>query len=128
MLDPIKQAGQLFNQGFTCSQAIFAAFAPQLGLSEEIALKIASPFGGGIARTGDLCGVVTGAVMVLGLRYGHTTPVEPNSKELSYQKVREFLTLFQEHHQDLLCTMLKTRNNCAQLVEDSAKMLTLLLE
>jgi C_GCAxxG_C_C family probable redox protein len=128
MSDPINQACQLFNQGFTCSQSIFCAFAPQLGLQEELALKIASPFGGGIASTGDLCGAVSGAVMVLGLRYGHTTPIEPNSKELTYQKVQEFLRLFLEQHHDTLCRQLRDQKICPKIVEDCAEILTLLLK
>ncbi|MBN2146140.1 MAG: C_GCAxxG_C_C family protein [Anaerolineales bacterium] len=119
-----KQALDFFNQGYSCSQSVLATFAPGLGLPIETAFKIAAPFGGGIARTGDLCGAVTGAIMVLGLKYGHTTPTEPNSKELTYQIVQEFLKQFKARHDTLLCSELKNANNCSKLVEDAADILT----
>jgi C_GCAxxG_C_C family probable redox protein len=128
MADSIQKAGLLFSQGFSCSQSVFAAFAPQLGLSEELALKIAAPFGGGIARTGELCGAVSGAILALGLRYGHTTTLEPNTKELTYQKVQELLRVFQERHQTTLCRSLRDEKVCPKLVQDSAELLALLLK
>jgi hypothetical protein len=44
-----------FKEGFSCSQAVFAAFAPQMDLERELALKIAGPFGGGMGRPWARC-------------------------------------------------------------------------
>ncbi len=123
MSDPVQRATQLFQQGYNCSQSVLTAFAPDLGLPEEIALKIASPFGGGIARSGDLCGVVSGAIMVLGLRYGFTTPGDSPEKELAYQQVQAYLATFQERHGCLLCSELQKAENCPGLVASSAEIL-----
>ena len=60
---------RLFDQGFDCAQTVFSAFAEDLDLDEETALKIAAGFGGGMHQ-GDMCGCVTGGLMVLGLKYG----------------------------------------------------------
>ena len=57
----------------SCSQAIFAGYCEQLGLGKvdfDTGMKIASAFSGGIARTGSMCGALTGALMALGLKYG----------------------------------------------------------
>ena len=54
MTDPIQIAQNRFAQGFNCSQAVFSAFASDLGIQDDIALKLASPFGGGVARHGML--------------------------------------------------------------------------
>jgi C_GCAxxG_C_C family probable redox protein len=70
MYDPIQLASERFEQGYSCSQSILSAFASQFGLAEEFAIKISSPFGGGIARQGETCGAVTGALMVLALEFG----------------------------------------------------------
>ena len=60
----------IFSQNFNCSQSVFSAFAAQFGLDRETALKLASPFGGGVARRGEVCGAVTGALLALGLARG----------------------------------------------------------
>lgn len=65
-----ERAVACFKEGFSCSQAVFSTFAPQLGLECELALKVAGLFGGGMGRLGEVCGAVTGALMALGLKYG----------------------------------------------------------
>jgi C_GCAxxG_C_C family probable redox protein len=59
---------------FTCSAAVFSAFSGELGLDADTARKIACGFGAGISRTGNVCGAVSGAIMVIGLKYGKTEP------------------------------------------------------
>jgi C_GCAxxG_C_C family probable redox protein len=70
----IKTANELFNRGYNCAQALLASFGGDLGLNRDMALKIASPFGGGIGRMGEACGAVTGGLMIIGLKYGITEP------------------------------------------------------
>ena len=57
-----------FEEGFNCSQAVVSAFAPELGLDRETALRVAAAFGGGMGRTGETCGAVSGALMVIGMQ------------------------------------------------------------
>lgn len=64
------QAAALFEEGFACSQAVLATFCERFGLDRHIGLKLAEGFSGGIGRQGLTCGAVTGALMVIGLRYG----------------------------------------------------------
>jgi len=60
------KAIELFDQRYNCAQAVFLAYSDDLSEEEkDIALKLASGFGGGIAGTGEVCGVITGAVMAL---------------------------------------------------------------
>lgn len=103
MNDPIQTASNRFDQGFSCSQSVFSAFAPQFGLSDEIASTIASPFGGGIARLGETCGAVTGALMVLSLKFG---PIMNESKDGIYLVSQEFIRHFKEKHKYLTCKQL----------------------
>jgi C_GCAxxG_C_C family probable redox protein len=98
--DPGKAAKERFAQKFNCAQSVFSAFASTLGLNEETALKIASPFGGGVARRGEICGAVTGALMVLGMARGSSTPEE---KEKTYRMGQEFLRRFEAGHKSILC-------------------------
>jgi len=65
-----------------------------------MALKIAASFGGGMARTGKTCGVVTGGLMALGLKYGYTAP---EGKDSTYQIAQEFMHRFEKKHGSLAC-------------------------
>jgi C_GCAxxG_C_C family probable redox protein len=100
LTDPIQTATDRFARGLNCSQAVFSAFAPRLGLSDELALKLASPLGAGLARQGQVCGALTGALMVLGLQYGGANPED---KETNYQIAEEFVSNFKKRYGAILC-------------------------
>lgn len=96
-------AEALFKQGFSCAQAIFAAYAQDYGLDKEVALKIAQPFGGIVAGLRGECGSVTGAYMVIGLIYGSTDVEAGEAKCQTYEKVKLFSKRFKEVHQSTVC-------------------------
>ncbi|MGD0900353.1 MAG: C-GCAxxG-C-C family protein [Thermoguttaceae bacterium] len=98
----IEEAVAYFREGFSCSQAIMAAYGPMFGLDRDTALKIASGFGGGMGRMAETCGAVTGAFMVLGLKFGSAT-ADREAKEAVYAVVREFAARFKAIHGSILC-------------------------
>lgn len=100
MPDPVVSAVDKFQDGYSCSQSILMVFAAQIGISEETAVKIASPFGGGIARSGETCGAITGALMVLGLKYG---PEGNTSKDIVYQVSNDFMCRVKSEFGSTLC-------------------------
>ena len=100
MTDPIQTATDRFAQGFNCAQAVLSAFAAQAGISEEAALRLASPFGGGIARQGQVCGALTGALMALGLQRGNATL---QGREETTRISQEFVQAFRERNGAILC-------------------------
>jgi C_GCAxxG_C_C family probable redox protein len=140
---PVEKAAALQGQGFGCAQSVLSAFAPQYGLDEKIALKMASPLGGGVARHGDVCGAVTGALLVLGLARGADTTA---GKEEVYRLSQVFLRQFEARHGTLLCRALigfdlntpeglqKARESgkfttiCPVLVRDAAELIQSFLE
>jgi len=93
----------LFRQGFSCSQAVAAAFAPDLGLDREAALRLAQPFGGGIARRADWCGAVTGAFLAIGLKHGRDRAEDAAARDRTYALVNEFIARFSALHGQLKC-------------------------
>ena len=95
-------AKKLF-ENFNCAQALLAAYAPGLGVDEKTAFKIASGFGGGMAGLSEVCGAVTGAFMVIGLKYGKYRPDDKRAKDRTYIKVRKFAKRFAEEHGTLIC-------------------------
>ncbi len=93
-----------FQSGFSCSQAVFSSYAEAMGLEKHTALKIAGTFGGGMGRTGQTCGAVTGALMALGLKYGATDAADKETKEQAYARVQEFARRFAiRNGNDLSC-------------------------
>ncbi|PKM72631.1 MAG: hypothetical protein CVU91_09635 [Firmicutes bacterium HGW-Firmicutes-16] len=97
-----EKALTYFSNNFNCAQAVFASFAPDFGIDEELALKLATELGGG-ARCGQLCGAVSGALMVLGLKYGnsHSGDKEEISKAISVAV--EFNKRFCERNNSVVC-------------------------
>jgi C_GCAxxG_C_C family probable redox protein len=98
-----EQAISLFKEGFSCSQAVLAVYAAGLGLSRETALKISQPFGGGIAKSGDWCGAVTGAFLVIGLKHGRVRADDAAAKDRTYALVQEFIKRFKAKHGTARC-------------------------
>lgn len=58
--ETITHALYRFENGFNCSQVVLSSFTSELELPQEQALRLASPFGGGMARRGEVCGAVNG--------------------------------------------------------------------
>ncbi len=68
-MDKEKKGIDCFKNGFNCSQSVLTAFAGDFDLDEVTALKVAGGFGAGMGRLMETCGAVSGAYMVLGLKY-----------------------------------------------------------
>ena len=93
----------LFKKGFNCAQSLLAVYGNELGIEYGTALKLASTFGGGIARKGDTCGAVTGALMVIGLKFGTADVKNKASSARTYELSREFIKRFQERNSSTIC-------------------------
>lgn len=104
-MDKVKRALSCFEEGFSCSQSVFTAYSADYGLEDEQALKLSESFGGGMAL-GETCGAVTGAFMILGLKYGRTEAGDDQSKQKTKEKVREFAAQFKELHGSITCKAL----------------------
>ncbi|MHA2369121.1 MAG: C-GCAxxG-C-C family protein [Candidatus Hodarchaeales archaeon] len=140
-------AKKLFSEesGYNCAQAIFAASSEHLGLGtvdHDTSVRIASAFGGGITRTGNVCGALTGAVMALGLKYGGATYKD---QEKANAVAGKLLTEFTSRHGSIICRELIDHDlitdedikqafkkgvfkNCPKFVDDVAMMLEKLLQ
>ena len=94
-MNSIEEAVQLFESGYVCSQAVFAAFSEDLDLPKEQALKIGACFGSGM-RKAEVCGACTGALMALGLKYGE-------NKEKSNEVCNKFLDEFKNENGSFIC-------------------------
>jgi C_GCAxxG_C_C family probable redox protein len=98
-----RAASGRFARGFNCAQSVFAAFAERFGITTGFAIRLAAPFGAGMARQGEVCGALSGALMVLGLEYGGE---RPEDKDEIYRITRQFMEQFEERHGTILCRRL----------------------
>ncbi|MGA9118212.1 MAG: C-GCAxxG-C-C family protein [Bacteroidota bacterium] len=98
-----EDAVRCFSTGCNCAQAVFSAYCLQFGVGKEDALKISTGFGAGMARMQEVCGAVTGAIMVIGCAHGMTQAGDTAAKEETYRRVQEFARLFREKHGALTC-------------------------
>lgn len=97
-----EKAVDLYSKGFLCSQAVLASYADECGISEVQALKLGSCFGSGM-RQGEVCGAVSGALMVLGLLYSKYEKVEPISRESTNVVNDLFLKKFKQECGSYIC-------------------------
>jgi C_GCAxxG_C_C family probable redox protein len=102
-MNRVEDAVSCFKEGFNCAQSVFSSYAPQFGLSRELALKISTSFGGGMARMGKTCGAVTGAFMVIGLKCGRVSSQDEQTRDKNYGLVREFVKKFEARNGSIVC-------------------------
>ena len=89
-MDRVTKTVELFGQGYMCSQAVFAAFSEDYGVTEKQALQIGACFGSGMNK-GEVCGACTGALMALGMRYGQFDLSDVESRAAQKAKAVRFL-------------------------------------
>jgi len=98
----MQNAAKIFNSGGNCCQSVLTVFAEKYGLDSKLALKLACGFGSGV-RSGEICGVVSGAAMVIGLKYGNESLADTTAKALCSEKTKEFIRIFQEKNHSIVC-------------------------
>ena len=134
-------ASDYFENGYSCSQAVFGAFAESLGMELPTAMKVSDGFRGGMCMT-DVCGAFSGGLMAIGLKHGRAEADNNAAREKSAKVIAEYTKLFKEKTgkkltcKDLLGCDMRTaegkakmkeenlRNNvCVKLVRTTAEML-----
>lgn len=101
-MDRQQKAYECFKEGYNCAQAVIMAFADDLPIEHDLLLKISSAFGGGFARTRNLCGAVAGVGMVLGVLKDTLGDVSEDKKDI-YERTRIICDRFEEENGSLLC-------------------------
>ena len=98
-----ERAEEYFREGYNCAQAVFLAFAPEYGMSEDVAKRIASSFGGGIGGMRSVCGTVSGMCMAAGLIRGYADPKDYEAKKEHYAFVSALAEEFQSENGSIIC-------------------------
>ena len=145
MKSKVNEVTEFFSngKGFNCAQAIFSTYCDDFGLdNKEAALKLSCALGGGMGRLGSVCGAVSGAFLVIGMKHGKFMPDDRESKEKTYTLVHEFGKRFVERNQTINCHELlqvdllngdkqtikeRVREVCPRVVKDAAEILESIL-
>lgn len=106
----------MFKKGYNCAQSILYAFRGESNFQREMALKISSGLGAGMGRKGEVCGAVTGGILVLGMRHGWVESEDRTAKEAMYFKTQELMNEFASKHGSCICRALL--NGCDLTTEE----------
>lgn len=98
-----ERAEAAFLSGCNCAQAVVSAFADLLPLDAETALRLSSPFGGGLGRQREVCGAVSGMCLVAGFLYGQSDVSDPAEKTRVYAMTQELCRAFREKNGHIVC-------------------------
>ncbi len=112
-------AVEKFLEGYNCAQSVFYCFCGDLGFDKNIALKLATGFGGGMGLKEEVCGAVSGGIMVLGAKYGRGENADRSPTELTYKKTRELMDRFAAKHGTYICR--KLLGGCELTTEEGQK-------
>jgi len=114
-----EEAVAKFVSGFNCAQAVLFSFCDDLSLDKNKALKMACGFGAGMGRKEEVCGAVTGGIMVIGAKYGRGENDNRNATDVTYAKTRELMDKFSQRHGTYVCRHLL--NDCELTSEEGQK-------
>ena len=99
-------ARQFFLDGANCAQSVAAAFAPEVGMSERELFKLASGFGGGFGRRREICGAVSGMVLIVNMLCGNENISDKKAKDDHYALIQKLLREFEERTGSIICRTL----------------------
>jgi C_GCAxxG_C_C family probable redox protein len=141
-MSKVQDAVACFKDGFNCSQAILSTYCDAFGLDEKTAMQISCGLGAGMGRLQETCGAVTGAYLLIGLKYGKFIKEDDPAKEKTYALVREFAKQFEERNKTTNCRELlgidlmngdrqtaieRVKTLCPKMVQDAAEIIEQML-
>lgn len=106
-----EKARENFLKGYNCAQAVLLAYADKVGMDEETLAKLASPFGGGMGRMREVCGAVSGMLMVDGFLRGYSDAEAKEEKMETYARVQSLAARFREECGSIICRELIEEKN-----------------
>ena len=107
MSERIKLADEFHRKGYSCSQSVAVACADLVDVPKEILFKAAEGFGAGMGTMDGVCGALTGALLIAGLKNSSGNLDSPNSKGATMKISRAMLTSFRDKSGAIICRELK---------------------
>jgi len=144
MTNAADQAVGMFSQRYNCAQSVLACCGARFGLDRDLAVRLAAALGGGMGR-GETCGAVSGALLVLGLRFASLDPQDAATKAKVYDLARQLQKRFEQRNKFVRCSDLigcdmatpagqqeardkgLLKSTCPKLVKDAAEIVEQIL-
>jgi C_GCAxxG_C_C family probable redox protein len=98
-----SKAVKKFKEGYNCAQSVLYNYANRLGISYDMALKMGTGFGAGMGRRQEVCGAISGGILVLNMIYGRGETDNKEKQEYVYQKVRDLTDRFEKESGTIIC-------------------------
>jgi len=120
------------EKGYNCAQAVVCAYCDLFGVDEETAFKLSEGFGSGMGLM-EMCGALSGAYMLAGMKKSGGPAQSGKTKAATYQMTRSMASAFQEKNGTYLCRELKgvsdgvVRRSCPGCIEDACALVEQLL-
>ena len=119
----LKQAGRAYQDGYTCAQAVFCAFAEELGLDQKTAYRIMEGFGGGFGGLQEVCGAFCAAAAVISY-YTSSGSMDGRSKGETYRAIRRAAEIYAQEYGSIRCREILHGNapkafQCGMKVKDA---------
>jgi C_GCAxxG_C_C family probable redox protein len=103
-MDRAQRALELFSRNYNCAQSVYAASATGSSHNEAQRLALAAPFGGGVARQGEICGALTGALLALGeMHEAALTADRATAQKALYEQAQQLIEEFRAAHGAIRC-------------------------
>ena len=100
----VEKAKRLFKEGgYNCCQAVVLAYNDVFGIDDQTAAAVSSGFGGGMGRMREVCGAVSGMVMLAGLIRPATDPSVKEWRTANYALVQEMAGEFKAINGSIVC-------------------------
>lgn len=100
----VSKARRLFREeGYNCCQAVVLAYNDVFGIDDDTAAALSSGFGGGMGRMREVCGSVSGMVMLAGLITPATDPSIKVDRTRNYALVQEMAEDFRKLNGSIVC-------------------------
>ena len=108
-----------FSEGYHCAQSVVFAFADEVNIDKDILLTLSTGFGAGFSRKQEVCGAVSGAVIIIGAKYDRKENETSNKTEVTYSRVQEFIEEFTKAKGTIICSELL--QGCNLLTDEGQK-------
>ena len=100
----VEKAKKLFKEGgYNCCQAVVLAYNDLFGIDDETAAAMSSGFGGGMGRMREVCGSVSGMVLLAGLLKPASDPSDKVARTANYALVQEVAADFKALNGSIVC-------------------------
>jgi C_GCAxxG_C_C family probable redox protein len=100
----VEKARRLFKEGgYNCCQAVVLAYNDIFGLEDELAASLSSGFGGGMGRMREVCGAVSGMVMLAGMIRPASDPTVKDWRTANYALVQDMAGEFKKINGSIVC-------------------------